>query len=1265
MPRWRAAGARRSGARARTLLPALALLLMAVSHGFGQVYPTWQGSGTNWSTAANWNIGYANNAQLQWTGGGNATSWNDQSSPQSQWRFYFSGGQAYTLGGNAVSFFDFGGNRGGILSDSSALQTINLNLNFADNVARDMFILTRGSGGLTFGGTVDVTNSVTALGIGGSNSSSVITFNGPITGAKPIIIGTNAFDGGTSGMSATRAVFAGSNSYTGATTVANGSLTISHANALGATNTGTTVASGASLNLSNGITINGEALTLTGSGLSDGGALRSISGSNSYLGLITASSALTRLGAASGATLVVSNVNSGTQELWVVGEGTTIISGGATNSGSGTAFVKFGTAGTAVLVSSNAWSGNEFIREGTVIISNNNALGTGGTTTIGNVSGSSTAATLTLGQNIINSNAIVVQGGGTGVRTLGYQSSGTGTQLGSITLNTNSLAFNVTNNGTLLFGGGVTVNTDVSGNNRFALDGGGTLIVTNNGSGIANSDRYQVRVGNGTLIIGAGTIIARTNVAGLGHAIDLGVNLNNGIVDAVSALRASNGVTISNSIYVSTVNSQARILGASGANATVTYTGEIGLGNAPVTIDSTNGQTVTVSGPITNVSGTGSLVKTNDGLAILSGANTYSGTTTITNGTLRIANNSALGTTAGGTIVGDGATLEFSNNLNVSGEFINLNGSGVGGNGALRNLSGDNTNTGTLTLVSASRIQTESGTTFTQSGTVNNGGFTLTVNSLGTTVVSGAITNTGGVTKDGAGQLTLSNSANNFGVLTINAGTVVISNTAFATGLAGNAGTTLSLNNPNTNTQQFVTDGSGNNSFAGTVGGTSQYVKRGTGTQTFTGTYANTSGIYIDGGSVNFDGSSTSASSLIDIGSALLARQGDTAEFRLGGTSGGRTFTNNFNTFTNSGSATRTLASENTSGVNTISGNITNTAAANGGMIVTNAGGGTLALSGAISGTGALTKTGGGTLALSGNNTYSGATTIGGGTLQIDANSRLGNTNTTLTISNAGTLRVTSAGGITNAITIGTGNGVLSNASSGTVVYSGAITSSGTVLTSAAGSGTNVFTGVISGASENSDFVVDGGTTVFSNQMTFNGPTIITNGGTLSLKANDALPSGSNLVLGGGTFLVGDSSAIYGDENIGTMTLSADSTIDFGTSTDTLTRNIKFAASSSATWIGALTITNWSQATNSESGAYGRVYFGSSSSGLTSGQLNQISFNISGTLYGAKILSDGEVVADLTPIPEPRVYAAAVALLAAVGWRERKRLLRILRARKS
>ena len=218
----------------------------------------------------------------------------------------------------------------------------------------------------------------------------------------------------------------------------------------------------------------------------------------------------------------------------------------------------------------------------------------------------------------------------------------------------------------------------------------------------------------------------------------------------------------------------------------------------------------------------------------------------------------------------------------------------------------------------------------------------------------------------------------------------------------------------------------------------------------------------------------------------------------------------------------------------------------------------------------------------------------------------------------------------------------------------GNVVKDGTVFTSRAGSGTNVFTGVISGTNANSDFIVDGGTTVFSNQMTYNGPTIITNGGTLVLGIDDAMPSGSDLILGGGTFLVEvlDYNADL-SLSMGTLTLTEDSTIDlggFGTSGD---RNLLFADSSGVaiSWNtnAVLTITNWQGVANQTS-AVTKLLFGTG--GLTTEQLGQIRFadqNIDG---GQLLGAQGE----LAPIPEAPVFWGAAALAVFIVWRERQRL---------
>ena len=82
-------------------------------------------------------------------------------------------------------------------------------------------------------------------------------------------------------------------------------------------------------------------------------------------------------------------------------------------------------------------------------------------------------------------------------------------------------------------------------------------------------------------------------------------------------------------------------------------------------------------------------IKTGPGLLNLRGTNTFTGDVTVAAGTLRVDNNSALGTTNGTTTVLSGATLDVGapdlpgNTLNLGAEQIIVSGSGVGGLGAI------------------------------------------------------------------------------------------------------------------------------------------------------------------------------------------------------------------------------------------------------------------------------------------------------------------------------------------------------------------------------------------------------------------------------------------------------------------------------------------------------------------------------------------------------------------------------------------------------
>ena len=173
---------------------------------------------------------------------------------------------------------------------------------------------------------------------------------------------------------------------------------------------------------------------------------------------------------------------------------------------------------------------------------------------------------------------------------------------------------------------------------------------------------------------------------------------------------------------------------------------------------------------------------------VLSGANTYTGVTTVdgtsvssAHSVLNIQNGSALGDTVAGTTVGAGGALQIQNNITVGAEALTLSGSGIdsNGTGALRNMSGNNIYGGLVTLGSATRINSDAGTlTLSNNGTITGATFGLTVGGAGNTTINSIIgTTTGTLTKDGAGTLTLTGANTYTGVTTVSAGTMLVSGT--------------------------------------------------------------------------------------------------------------------------------------------------------------------------------------------------------------------------------------------------------------------------------------------------------------------------------------------------------------------------------------------------------------------------------------------------------------------------------------------------------
>jgi autotransporter-associated beta strand protein len=814
------------------------------------------------------------------------------------------------------------------------------------------------------------------------------------------------------------------------------------------------------------------------------------------------------------------------------------------------------------------------------------------------------------------------------------------------TLSAGSAAANLTFDATAGNNASITVAQSTSGIGQVRLgDNGGGSVVLNTNLDLAQHNTFFGVTGFQfeTTVSGVGTI----NKTGVGEVRFVrqntnwsgGLNINEGNVTIAASPNAmgtgtwtigggTNNTSLSVATSVTYSNVGGLVVAAGAGTRTIRNYNAANQGNpvlsGAITLNKdvifditafTNGTVdrITFSGAI---GGTGGIIKTGTGISILSASNNYSGTTDIQGGKLYLAGAGRLG--SGAVTISNGANVDFAtgsgqtnivaNNISGAGLILqNVAGTDTRFTGDVTSTGGMTINTGTVRIGNGTTTGSYSGDATVASGAA------LAFARSNAYTHSGAISGAGNVSKTAAGEATLTASNSYSGVTTLFSGALV----ADHANALGTGNITFNPLGGNTGSIRYTAASAGTD-WASRIKNSTGTIRLDTDTNNVT-----LAGV-IDSSNVN---------GLTKSGNGTLTLGGANAY------TGGTTISAGTLQFSDGGS---------------VGGNITNNAT----LSINRTDSSTL--SNAVSGSGSLTKAGAGTLTLSGANTYTGATIVAGGTLRIDGNSRLGNTTNTLAISNAGVLEVTAAGTLTNAITIGAGNGVLANSSAGALVVAGAVEKNGTVLASRSGSGTNVFTGVISGASANSDFIVDGGTTVFSNVMTYNGPTIITNGGTLVLAVDDAMPSGSNLILGGGTFRVGvlnynADSAL----SMGTLTLTADSTIDlgnFGTSGD---RNLVFADSSgpSIVWTpgAVLTITNWQGVALAQSDVT-KLLFGTG--GLDSDQLAQIRFADQNITGGVLLGLNGE----LSPIPEADIVYAALALALFILWRERRRLLHFVRS---
>ncbi|HEX8915564.1 MAG TPA: autotransporter-associated beta strand repeat-containing protein, partial [Humisphaera sp.] len=138
---------------------------------------------------------------------------------------------------------------------------------------------------------------------------------------------------------------------------------------------------------------------------------------------------------------------------------------------------------------------------------------------------------------------------------------------------------------------------------------------------------------------------------------------------------------------------------AAAANRTVTLAGS--LAPFAVNVGGTGNYAFAGAGSIV---GSATLAKTGAGTLTVATANGYAGATTVSGGTLVVADPSALGAAAAGTTVAAGAQVRIAGGINTP-EPFSINGAGVGGNGALQSGGGGaNTVSGTVTVQSDASI---------------------------------------------------------------------------------------------------------------------------------------------------------------------------------------------------------------------------------------------------------------------------------------------------------------------------------------------------------------------------------------------------------------------------------------------------------------------------------------------------------------------------------------------------------------------------------
>ncbi|MFC4993147.1 autotransporter-associated beta strand repeat-containing protein [Rubritalea tangerina] len=591
--------------------------------------------------------------------------------------------------------------------------------------------------------------------------------------------------------------------------------------------------------------------------------------------------------------------------------------------------------------------------------------------------------------------------GPTGVGTITL---GEGISVGDITFNTagytlsGSPDLTLSNNSTITANADATISVNMIGSGGLIKEGSGTLLMTQNASF------------TGDTIINAGTFAMSRSLNGNSE-----VYINNGAtLDLRSTnifLRTSNsaGITIDGGTLTASGGNHNKFGNITMRNGAVwtteatagSYAGEnfVIRPNATITVDGTSASTMSakdgvalesgiVTFDVSDASGDagadlfvntelengGGITKTGSGTMLLTVNNTYTGATTVSEGTLALSGNGAIGNSSAINLQ-SGAVIDASaanNGLTIS--------SG-------QSLSGEGTVTGDLTFASGSELIADANTS---SALQVNGNLDTSAGSVGVTLVGA-----------GSGPIDILNYSGNY---------------------TGTAASDFSLN-ATTRQALFTSTASSNGKIQLDIGSESKTWNNGAGNgQWDTNASANWTGgsdaLFFDYDDVTFG----------DSGAGTVTLQSNIAvnNMTLSNTSG------NDYTFEDLTDGTEVLSIGNQLTLNG-SGNTTFNALISSNANIQHNGTGNLTfnspanqtLNGSLTGTGALVKSGTGTLALTADNSgFTGNTTVTGGTLELQHINATGSG----TITNNGDLSFNVAGAHSSTHQIsGTGNLTTSN----------------------------------------------------------------------------------------------------------------------------------------------------------------------------------------------------------------------------------------------